>query len=92
MPRLTLISRSYCHLCADMLAALKPLQLEFGFEVDVVDVDADPTLLAQYDELVPVLLAGPRPLCHYHLDVEAVVNHLKNTGLCAGTKTLESRP
>jgi hypothetical protein len=41
---------------------------------------------------VPVLLAGGRQLCHYHLDVAAVVNHLKNTGLCVDTKTLESRP
>jgi thioredoxin reductase (NADPH) len=92
MPRLTLVSRSYCHLCADMLSALEPLQREYGFDIDVVDVDADPALLAQYDELVPVLLAGTGPLCHYHLDVAAVVNHLKNTGLCVGSKRLESRP
>jgi Glutaredoxin-like domain (DUF836) len=92
MQRLTLLSRAYCHLCTDMLAALAPLQAEYGFGIDVVDVDADPVLQAQYDELVPVLLAGGRQLCHYHLDVAAVVNHLKNTGLCVDTKTLESRP
>ncbi len=40
----------------------------------MVDVDADPDLVARYDELVPVLygdLASPA-LCNYFLDGEAV--------------------
>jgi hypothetical protein len=46
--------------------------------VDVVDVDADPALVARFDELVPVLygdLAGPE-LCHYFLDEAALRRHL----------------
>lgn len=65
---LTLISRSYCHLCHDMEVALTPLADEFGALVTVVDVDADPALEARYDELVPVLLHGETELCHYFLD------------------------
>ena len=65
---LTLMSRGYCHLCHDMEAALKPLAEEFGASVTVLDVDADPTLEAKYDELVPVLLHGKTELCHYFLD------------------------
>lgn len=65
---LTLISRSYCHLCHDMEVALAPLAAEFGAIVTVVDVDADPVLEARYDELVPVLLHGETELCHYFLD------------------------
>ena len=41
---LTLLSRSYCHLCHDMEVALAPLAEEFGATVSVVDVDADPAL------------------------------------------------
>ena len=71
----TLYSRSYCHLCDDMLDALNALQGEGPrFTVDVIDVDADPALVARFDELVPVLfgdLAQPE-LCHYFLDQEAV--------------------
>ena len=55
---LTLLSRSYCHLCHDMEVALQPLLEEFGAQVKVLDVDADPALEAKYDELVPVLLHG----------------------------------
>jgi thioredoxin reductase (NADPH) len=65
---LTLLSRSYCHLCHDMEMALQPLLEEFGAQVKVLDVDADPALEAKYDELVPVLLHGETELCHYFLD------------------------
>ncbi|WLI91789.1 glutaredoxin family protein [Massilia sp. R2A-15] len=74
--RFTLYSRSYCHLCDDMLAALKAMETDGRrFDIDVIDVDADPALVARFDELVPVLfgadLAAPE-LCHYFLDHEAV--------------------
>lgn len=65
---LTLLSRSYCHLCHDMEVALQPLLEEFGARINVLDVDADPVLEAKYDELVPVLLHGETELCHYFLD------------------------
>ncbi|HPT48933.1 MAG TPA: glutaredoxin family protein [Accumulibacter sp.] len=74
--KLTLISRSYCHLCEEMAVALQPLATEFGVEVDVLDVDADPALTVRYDELVPVLLHGGRELCHYVLDVAKVRDYL----------------
>ena len=67
----TLYSRSYCHLCEDMRQALLGLQQPGErFDVQVIDVDVDPQLVARFDELVPVLFgdpAGPE-LCHYFLD------------------------
>jgi thiol-disulfide isomerase/thioredoxin len=82
MVRFTLYSRSYCHLCDDMLQALRRLDGEFAFTVDVVDVDADERLVARYDELVPVLLGhlgegdaaveSGVELCHYFLDESRV--------------------
>lgn len=69
---LTLVSRSYCHLCHDMEAAVLPLVAELGAILRIVDVDADPELEAKYDELVPVLLLGEDELCHYFLDAAKV--------------------
>jgi thioredoxin reductase (NADPH) len=76
LPRLALYSRTYCHLCADMLAALETLRGEFAFGLTVLDVDADAALTAQYDELVPVLTVGTTELCHYFLDEPKVREYL----------------
>ena len=65
---LTLYGRAWCHLCDDMRAGLEPLLLEFGAQVEIVDVDTDPALEARYSELVPVLVCDGVELCHYHLD------------------------
>jgi len=79
----TLYSRSYCHLCQDMLDALLLLQRpEQPFTVEVIDIDTspDPSLLLRFDELVPVLfgdLAQPE-LCHYFLDQAVVQRYLEN--------------
>ncbi len=75
----TLYSRSWCHLCDDMLAALMALQpADVRFEVAVTDVDADEALVARFDELVPVLFGDPAQpeLCHYFLDPGAVRAYL----------------
>ncbi len=74
--KLTLMSRGYCHLCHDMEVALAPLAAEFGVEVEVLDVDADPALEALYNELVPVLLHEGDELCHYFLDTAKVRDYL----------------
>jgi hypothetical protein len=77
----TLYSRSYCHLCQDMLDALMRLQTPGRpISVDVIDIDTseDASLLARFDELVPVLyadLAAPE-LCHYFLDEAKVLQVL----------------
>ena len=71
-PKLTLLSREYCHLCEEMLAALRQFQGRYDFDVDVVDVDRNPALEEKWGDKVPVLFDGERELCHYHLDYEVV--------------------
>ena len=82
MPHFTLYSRSYCHLCDDMLAALEALQsATVRFTVSVIDVDADEALVARFDELVPVLygrLDEPE-LCHYFFDEAAARRFLASS-------------
>ena len=82
MARFTLYSRSYCHLCEDMLAALRQLEPPGRpFEIEVIDVDADEALVERFDILVPVLFGDPDgpELCHYHLDEVAVRKYLSQT-------------
>lgn len=76
--RLTLYGRSDCHLCDEMLAALASLRDEFGFAVDVVDVDRDAALEQRFGALVPVLMHAGRELCHYRLETGKVRAYLAN--------------
>lgn len=84
MIQFTLYSRSYCHLCDDMLSALKTLVGE-QLAVTVIDIDApgNDALLARYDELVPVLVGRrdgqpDQQLCHYFLNENSVQAFLAN--------------
>ena len=75
--RLTLLTRAYCHLCDEMLAAVRPIAAAYAVPIDVVDIDADPALEAVYGELVPVLFAGSAAtgaeLCRFRIDRGRVV-------------------
>jgi glutaredoxin len=55
---LTLLTRSYCHLCDDMRAAVGPVAARHGFSIAEVDVDQHAALEAAYGERVPVLFLG----------------------------------
>lgn len=74
---LTVLSRTYCHLCHDLEEALAPIAAEFGASVEVLDVDADDALEEKWGELVPVLLHGETELCHYFLDAAGVRDYLQ---------------
>ncbi|WP_341645262.1 glutaredoxin family protein [Thauera sp. SDU_THAU2] len=68
----TVLSREWCHLCHDLVAALEPIAKEYGWAIEVIDIDQHPELEERWDELVPVVLVGDMELCHYHLDEAAV--------------------
>ena len=76
--RLTVYSRSHCHLCEEMIAGLQDLQARFAFDVEIVDVDGDTTLNARYGDDVPVLAHGGRELCRHRLEPGTVTAYLAN--------------
>jgi len=73
---LTVYSRAYCHLCEEMIEALRALQGLFHFEIAVIDVDADPDLELRHGDRVPVLMHDGRELCHYRLEPAVVTAYL----------------
>jgi thiol-disulfide isomerase/thioredoxin len=80
MAVLTMLSRSYCHLCDEMREALAPIAESHSAAVIEVDVDAYPDLEAQYGDRVPLLFLGApadrAEVCHYRLDRDAVLRAL----------------
>jgi hypothetical protein len=75
---LILYGRRYCHLCEDMLAALR-MQLGADFPVEIVDVDSDPRLEERFGELVPVLMHGDIELCRYRYEPEKLAAYVAET-------------
>ena len=74
---LRVYAREHCHLCEDMIAALRELQARHPFHFDVIDVDSDDDLRMRYGVRVPVLVAGSgEEICHYHLDRDALDAYL----------------
>lgn len=63
-----------------MLAALEALRRELDFEIETVDVDAEPELERRYNELVPVLMHGERELARWRLDPFALRAYLHDIG------------
>jgi len=59
MISVTLYSRTDCHLCEVAFADLAALQAEYPHELTIVNVDSDAGLKKAFDELVPVVDAGP---------------------------------
>ncbi|WDD93465.1 glutaredoxin family protein [Burkholderia sp. FERM BP-3421] len=60
-----------------MRDALAPVAAEFGARVEVVDIDADPALVARYDEDVPVLLLDGVEVCRHRFDAARVTEALQ---------------
>jgi hypothetical protein len=69
----TVLSRSDCSLCEQLLAELaEVLSPAEAAQVSVVDVDQDPALARKYGHRIPVLLADGEFVCDYQLDRERV--------------------
>ncbi len=69
-PRLQLLTRARCHLCAIAAETLERVGAEVGLVPVEVDVDADPELQAEYGDRVPVVLLDGREHSYFTVDVD----------------------
>lgn len=75
---LILYIRTDCHLCEEMRAELEPWRSRLGFNLQVVNISNDPTLITRYGDKVPVLAHGEHEICYYFLDESALQDCLKS--------------
>ena len=68
--RVQLLTREGCHLCVPAAETVTRIAGEAGLPVELVDVDADPELRAEYGDRVPVVLLDGREHSHFTVDVE----------------------
>jgi glutaredoxin len=79
-PRLQLLTRAACHLCEVAAETLARVGAEAGLEPQLVDVDADPDLQAEYGDRVPVVLLDGREHSYFTVDVDRLRRDLNLTG------------
>jgi hypothetical protein len=70
--RVTLVTREGCHLCDEAALVVSEVCAPRGIDVEVLDVDADPELRAEYGDLVPVVLVNGREHAHFQVDSAAL--------------------
>ncbi|SNR48738.1 glutaredoxin family protein [Blastococcus mobilis] len=68
-PRLQLLTRAGCHLCETAAETLARIGGEAGLVPEVVDVDGDPELRAEYGDRVPVVLLDGQEHSYFTVDV-----------------------
>ena len=68
-PRLRLLTREGCHLCVPAAETLERIGGEAGLVPEMVDVDADPDLRAEYGDRGPVVLLDGREHSYFTVDV-----------------------
>lgn len=66
--KLTLYTRTGCHLCEDMERALPELADELDFNTEIVLIDNNNELEQAWGAKVPVLTMGDDIICEYFLD------------------------
>ena len=75
---LTLVTRTDCPLCEELLLELTALRERYPIPpVNLVDVDADPALQRRWGLKVPVLLFGGALVCAARLDTPELLRLLR---------------
>jgi glutaredoxin len=67
--RLALLTRAGCHLCLTAAETLERIGAEAGLAPDLVDVDSDPALQAEFGDRVPVVLLDGQEHSYFTVDV-----------------------
>jgi glutaredoxin len=78
VPVLQLYTREGCHLCDDAAEALERVRQIAAFELEVIDVDSDPTLVERYGMEVPVVLVDGKKVAKFRVDEAALLRRLES--------------
>ena len=76
-PEITLYTLPGNDACEDARAELWKLRERFLFEIREVDLASDASLMAQHQDMAPVVYLGKRKLFSFQVDENALENYLK---------------
>jgi hypothetical protein len=79
METFRLYGRPGCHLCEIMLEALRSLNQQKKFRIEILDIDSDPALYHKYALRIPVLTRSDndKVICEQVLDQQTIKQILR---------------
>ena len=83
MTRLTLLSRSGCHLCDEMRRQVEAILADVERQWEEVDVDSDPELARRYGAEIPILFVNGHLFAKIRLPRLAAALRLRRAALRA---------
>jgi glutaredoxin len=72
MTTVTLYKKPDCCLCDEALEVIERVRRHHDFALEKVDISADPTLLRQHGERIPVVLVDGEEVFVYRVDEHAL--------------------
>ena len=70
MKKVTVYSRTGCHLCESAIGKIESVKPELNFNLEVKLIDNNPELEKQYGEQIPVILIDDQPHDYWRVDLE----------------------
>ena len=77
MKKVTVYSRSGCHLCEIAIDRIKSIMSELKFELDIKLIDDDMKLQEEFGEQVPVILIEGKVHDYWRVDLERFTKAVK---------------
>ena len=66
--KVQLFTRAGCCLCDEAHESIERVRAETPFELEIIDIDTDPTLVERYGWEIPVVLVDGKKIAKLHLD------------------------
>ena len=76
-PKVTLYTRAGCHLCDDAKRVLEATREHAGFDLEEIDIDADPELRSRYNDEVPVIAINGSKAFKYKVSEQELLKKLE---------------
>jgi glutaredoxin len=68
VPSVVFYTRAGCHLCDDAKGVVDAVRRRVAFDLEVVDIDTDPALVARFNDEVPVVFVDGKKAFKYRVD------------------------
>lgn len=74
--KLLLYTKPGCHLCDEMKIVVANVARQFSVEVEEVDISADPDLMQEYGEQIPVLMLDGKKIAKYRISEADLIRRI----------------